>query len=106
MDQAIESLLRKWHALGLWRSVHHIPRTPEMLASQAQTIRACWFSFVIPGAHWHRDLSIMAHWQGQQDDEREQASQDRGGPCNGLGRPLALGFQPEMGSTLLKGNLD
>src|SRR6266850_2296860 len=101
MDQEIESLLRKLPALCLWRRVHQIPRPPDMVAYQTQTIRECWFSFVIPGGHRHRDLTIMAQLQGQQGDEREQAQQDWGGPRNGLVRPLALGFQPELGSTLL-----
>src|SRR5215475_11874029 len=106
MDQEIESFLRKLPALCLWSRVHQIPRTPEMVADQTQAIRECGFSFVIPGGYRHWDLTIMAQLQGQQGDEREQAQQDWGGPSNGLVRPLALGFQPEIGSPLRKGDLD
>src|ERR1700752_30106 len=104
MDQEIESLLRKWHTLCLWSRVHQIPRTPEMLAYQTQAIRECGLSFVIPGGHRHRDLTIMAQLQGQKGDEREQAQQDWSGPRNGMVRPLALGFQPELSPTLFNGD--
>jgi hypothetical protein len=106
MDQEFENLLRKLHGLCLGSRVHQIPRTPEMLAYQGQTIRERRLSLVIPGGHWERNLAIVAQPQGQQGDEREQSEQDRGGASNRLVRPLALGFQPELGSPLRKGDLD
>jgi hypothetical protein len=106
MDQVIEHLLRKLHSLCLGRRVHPIPRTPEMAASQSQTICKRRLSLVLPGGNWDRNLTIRAQPQGQQGDEREQPPQDRGCASTHLVRPLALGCQPELGSSLRTGALD
>jgi hypothetical protein len=106
MDQEIESLLRKLYGPCPGSRVHQIPRTPEMPAYQGHTIRERRLSLVIPCCDGYRDLTSLAPSQGQQGDEREQGQQGKGGARNGLVRPLALGFEPELGAGLLKGDLD
>src|SRR4029453_9425127 len=44
----------KLHALYLESRVHRIPRTPEMLADQGQTVRERRLVLVVPGGHRHR----------------------------------------------------
>jgi hypothetical protein len=51
MNQAIESRLRKWHALYLESRVYRIPRTLEVLAHQGQTVRERRLVLVVLGGH-------------------------------------------------------
>jgi hypothetical protein len=51
---------------------------------------------MIPGCHWHWDLTVLAQAQGGHGSEREEGQQDRSSPGDRLVGPLALRLQPEV----------
>jgi len=106
MNQEIESCSGKLPAFCRWSKVHHRPGAPEMPSSQGQTVRKGRLGFVIPGGDRHRDLTASTQLQREDSDTREQGQQDGGGASHGLVRPLALGLQPQLGSTLFTRDLD
>src|ERR671936_99464 len=106
MEQELEGLPGKLYELWLSRRVHELPGTPEMPTHQGQTIREGWLSFVLPRRHRHRELTALAHPEGQQGAQREQCQHDRGRARNGTVRPLTLGFQAEMGPGIFTRDLD
>jgi hypothetical protein len=105
MEQELEGLPWKLHELWLRSRVHQIQGVPEMPTNQGQTVREGWLGFVIPCRYRHRDLLVLAQLQGQHGHQREQCQQDGNGAGDGLVRPLALGFQPEVRAGLFKGHL-
>jgi hypothetical protein len=59
MNQEIESLSRKLHALSLGRRVHQIPGAPEMPTHQRETVRERRLALVVPGALLQKSKSAM-----------------------------------------------
>jgi hypothetical protein len=70
IDQEVKYLWGKLHRLYLRSRVHQIPGTPKMLTHQGQTVHEGRLGFVIPGRHWHWNVTTLTQLQGHQGDER------------------------------------
>ena len=79
--------------------------SPEEVADAGQDVGEGGDGLGIPGGLAGTEGMLPAQVVGDQDEPAEETEQDRGGAGNGGCRPLALGFDAQMGADLLEGNL-
>lgn len=77
---------------------------PQVVSDEGQGIGEGRLGFDIPGRGAHGQGLRGRQVMSQQHDQREQAEQGGGGALDSPGRPLALGFEAQMGAHFLEGH--
>ena len=77
---------------------------PEGLADRMQQVGESGTALLIPGGLLPRQIALRVECIGQQDDQRGEAQERRGGASDRQVTPLALGFDVQAGPALYKGD--